>query len=170
MSSPFQHYISMRYFRPHTTFSRDDASGFHDEPGERARILLVEDDYLIASQVEVALTEAGFEIAGVATSAEEAVALGASERPILAVMDIRLDGRRDGIDAAVELFRTHGIRSVLATAHSDKTARRRAEGAAPLAWLPKPYSMASLVEVVRRALRELHDKNLHDKNLHDRKA
>lgn len=119
------------------------------------RIVVVEDDFLVASQMEAALTDAGFDIAGLATSANEAIALAASERPALCVMDIRLAGARDGIDAAVEIFKTLGIRCIFATAYADSGVRSRAENAVPLGWLQKPFSMASLVEAVHIALRNL---------------
>jgi DNA-binding NarL/FixJ family response regulator len=117
-----------------------------------ARILVVEDDYLVALQAEAALTDAGFEVVGVAASADEAVTLAARERPTIALMDIRLAGERDGIDAAVEIFRNSGIRSIFATAHTDARTRSRAAAAEPLGWLPKPYSPESLVEIARQAV------------------
>jgi FixJ family two-component response regulator len=70
-------------------------------------------------------------------------------------MDIRLAGARDGVDAAVEIFRELGLRAVFATAHSDTAVRRRAEPASPLGWLQKPYTTLSLVEAVRRAVKDL---------------
>jgi DNA-binding NarL/FixJ family response regulator len=118
-------------------------------------ILLVEDDYLIAMQVEIALSEAGFELAGIAASADEAIEIAVAHHPALAIMDIRLAGKRDGIDAALELFRNHDIRCIFATAHSDPDTSKRAEPAQPLGWLQKPYTMASLVDEVQRALEEL---------------
>jgi two-component system, response regulator PdtaR len=130
-------------------------SGPQLEPAGRDRILIVEDDFLIAAQMEAALTEAGFEVAGVATTADEAVALGARRRPALVVMDVRLVGGRDGIDAAIELFEEHGIRCLFATAHCDEEVRQRAKPAGPVGWLQKPYTAASLVEMVRRALSDL---------------
>ncbi|HZT20645.1 MAG TPA: response regulator [Dongiaceae bacterium] len=135
--------------------AQDGASGSVESAGEAVRVLIVEDDYLIAMQAEAALAEAGFEVVGVAASAEEAIELAASHRPSLLVVDVRLDGRRDGIDLALELFRRCGIRSVFATAHFDSHARRRAEPAEPLGWLQKPYTMASLVELVRAAAERL---------------
>jgi len=116
-----------------------------------ARILIVEDDFLIAMQTEAALTEAGFHVVGTATTAEEAVTLAKEERPFLVVMDIRLASRRDGIDAAGELFRDLNIRCIFATAHDDPHTRKRAEPYAPLGWLAKPYTMASLVALVMDA-------------------
>ena len=143
--------------RPRLVFARDDLSGTDKRLPEVTRILVVEDDYLVAMQIEAALQEAGLETAGIAATAEEAIELAVSQRPALAVMDIRLSGKRDGIDAAVELFREHGVRCVFATAHNDRDTRVRAEPAFPLGWLQKPYTMASLVEIVRQALNDLND-------------
>ncbi len=127
---------------------------------ETQRILIVEDDVLIASQMEAALADDGFEIAGIASTSKEALQLAEAQSPTLVVMDIRLAGDRDGIDTALELFRLHGTRCVFASAHSDDGTRRRAAPAAPLGWLQKPYTMASLTAMVRAALKEL--RNRHD--------
>lgn len=123
----------------------DDKHGSH-------RVLVVEDDFLIAMQTEIALTSAGFEVVGPAATAEEAVALAGDTQPTLAVMDIRLASARDGIDAARQLYEEFAIRCIFATAHDDAHTRGRAEPYAPLGWLPKPYTMASLVAVVAEAL------------------
>jgi DNA-binding NarL/FixJ family response regulator len=118
-------------------------------------ILIVEDDYLVALQAQGALAEAGFELLDVATSAEEAIRLAGNGKAGLVVMDVRLAGRRDGVDAAIELYRDHGIRCIFASAHYDPITKNRAEAAMPLGWLEKPYSAASLVAMVRRGLQEL---------------
>lgn len=122
-----------------------------DDTDRGRGVLIVEDDFLIAMQTEIALADAGFLVIGVATTAEEALSLARAARPWLAVMDIRLSGRRDGIDAAGDLFRELGIRCVFATAHDDQQTRARAAPYAPLGWLAKPYTTASLVAVVREA-------------------
>lgn len=141
--------------RPVLVYSRDDASRGRSETKDERRILVVEDDFLVGADVEAALTEAGFEVIGVAESADEAIRLVRSGRPSLVVMDIRLAGGRDGIDAALEIFREHKIRSIFATAHADEQARRRAEPAQPLAWLPKPYAIPSLVALVKKVWSEV---------------
>jgi DNA-binding NarL/FixJ family response regulator len=136
----------------HEVFSREDGTGAQRQPTAAAGILIVEDDFLVVTQLEAALGDAGFVIAGIAASADEALELAARQRPALCVMDIRLAGGRDGIDAALELLRLHGIRCIFATAHFDQEVRSRAAAADPLGWLQKPYTMVSLVAVVRRAL------------------
>ena len=80
----------------------------------------------------------GADVGGIARTAEEALEIAEVRRPVIVVMDIRLAGKRDGIDAALELFSKFGIRCVFVSAHQDKDARLRAEPARPLAWLPKP--------------------------------
>ena len=133
-------------------FAPQDRSG--KDVAATARILIVEDDFLAASEIEAVLTEAGYEVAGMANRAEEAVRLAKSEKPDLAIMDIRLVGRLDGIDAALEIFRETGVRCIFATAHQDPGMRARAEPAAPLGWLPKPYAPHALHAMVNRALAE----------------
>jgi two-component system, response regulator PdtaR len=132
-----------------TTAERKGATEQVDKGGS---ILIVEDDFLIAMQAESALMDAGFSVSGVATTAEEALALAKQRRPVIVIMDIRLAGRRDGIDAAGDLFRELGVRCVFATAHDDQQTRARAEPFGPLGWLAKPYTMASLINLVREAI------------------
>jgi DNA-binding NarL/FixJ family response regulator len=132
---------------------RDRSSG--GKAHGAARILIVEDDFLAASDMETVLTEAGYQVAGIANRADEAVRLAKSESPALIVMDIRLIGKADGIDAALEIFRETGIRCVFATAHHDQHMRSRAQGAAPLGWLPKPYAAHALIATVKHAIAQL---------------
>jgi DNA-binding NarL/FixJ family response regulator len=127
------------------------------EPGgsatpTRPKILIVEDNLILALEVEDTLQGAGFEVVGVAATADQAVRLAALHRPALAVMDIRLPGARDGIEAAIELRETYGIRSVFASAHSAPDMRERASAARPAGWMTKPYSMPALVALIRDAL------------------
>jgi CheY-like chemotaxis protein len=118
----------------------------------RPRILIVEDDFLVGMEAEDGLAGAGYEIAGIAASAEEAVMLAERERPLLVVMDIRLAGDRDGVDAAIEIRRRLGIASLFASAHADLATRERAIPAEPMGWVVKPYRIATLVEAVAKAV------------------
>ena len=140
-------------------FAPDDRSGSQPQPRDKDRILIIEDDLLIASQMEAALLGAGFGVIGAVATGEEALELAKAQMPDLAVVDIKLAGDRDGVDTAIALFRSHGVRCIFSSAYSDQHARRRAEPAAPLGWLQKPYSMASLTNAVRVALSELRKKN-----------
>jgi DNA-binding NarL/FixJ family response regulator len=123
--------------------------------GGRRKVLLVEDDYLIALFAESCLLDAGYEVIGVAATAEKAVALSRKGKPELAIMDIRLIGERDGIAAARELLSESGLRCLFVTAHNDSATRRRAEAARPLGWLAKPYQPEALVRAVKEAFAEI---------------
>lgn len=144
-----------RGFRPQLAFSRDDMVSGPLEIPKGPLILIVEDDYLIALDIEDGLTAAGFSLAGTASSADEAIRIALATKPVLALMDIRLLGQRDGIDAALELYREHGIRCIFTTAHSDREVRLRAEAARPLGWMQKPYSVEAVVEAIWNGLEEL---------------
>lgn len=144
-----------RPFKPRVVFSRDDMSGGRSGESRGQLILIVEDDYLISLDIEAGLHAAGFEVAGPATSADEAIAMALSIKPSLVLMDIRLLGKRDGVDAAVELYRDLGIRCIFTTAHGDRDVRLRAETANPLGWVQKPYSIATLIDAVRHGLQEI---------------
>jgi DNA-binding NarL/FixJ family response regulator len=127
----------------------------HVDPagGERAgaprRVLVVEDDFLVAGELEHWLSAAGFHVLGPAATAEEAIALAADGMPDLAIMDVRLAGPRDGIEAAIHIYKHFGVRSMFATAHSDRQTLARSREANPLGWIAKPYSPAGLVAEIR---------------------
>lgn len=127
------------------------ASGAAEPP----RLLIVEDEWFIAVESEIILREAGYAVVGTAVTADEAVSLAERERPHLVLMDIRLRGARDGIEAAVEIRRRFGIGCIFATAHAEPSLRERGAAAEPFAWLVKPYSDRQLLAVVRDALNGL---------------
>jgi DNA-binding NarL/FixJ family response regulator len=144
-----------RSFKPRMVFSRNDMSGGRSGDTSGQLILIVEDDYLIALDIEAGLHAAGFKSAGPAISADEAIRLAHAVKPALVLMDIRLLGTRDGVDAALELYRELGIRCIFTTAHSDRDVRLRAEAAKPIGWVQKPYSIATLVAAIRDGVREI---------------
>ena len=118
------------------------------------RILVVEDDFLVALELQHRLVEAGFSVIGAARTAEEAIEMAASLSPDVVIMDITLAGTRDGIDAAIEIRRSTGIRSIFVTAHGDSHTRTRGERANPLGWVSKPYSPQALVAFVKSTLKQ----------------
>ena len=97
------------------------------------------------------LRSGGFAVVGIAMTADEAVAMAASERPDVILMDIRLRGQRDGIDAALEIRERFDIPSIFATAHSETALKERGARARPAGWLTKPFSDQQLLRAVRSA-------------------
>jgi len=119
------------------------------------RVLIVEDNVFVARQSSSALTEAGYEVIGTLTAADEAIEVALRQRPDIVLMDIYLRGARDGIEAALEIFQRSGIRSIYVSAVSDAGMQARAALSHPLAWLPKPFNDGKLVATVNAALSEL---------------
>jgi len=119
----------------------------------KLRVLIVEDEVLLRLEAQYALQSAGFEIAGVAWSADQSVEIAAREKPDLVLMDIRLAGARDGIDAACEIRSRLGIASIFVTAHGDPDTVARAQSAKPVGFLTKPYTISGLTAAVNDALK-----------------
>jgi two-component system, response regulator PdtaR len=130
----------------------DHRPGRHE--GARAhQVLIVEDEFFVALDLETTLQRAGFEVVGVASNAVDAVRLAEAHQPSVVVMDVRIVGDRDGIDAAIEIFERFGIRSVFATAHHDPVTITRAAPANAAGWLVKPYSSEALIAAVEAAVK-----------------
>lgn len=135
-------------------------SSFEGESSQRApverrsqahRLLVVEDDYLVGLTISDLLAGAGYTVLGPAVTGEEAIGLALEERPDLVLMDIRLAGKMDGIEAAIKLAEA-GIRSLFVSAHSDQRTRSRGEAARPYGWVEKPFSSTQLLGALAKAL------------------
>ena len=123
-------------------------------PGHPGRILIVEDDYMVALSNEWALTDAGFEIVATVATGEDALIAATQAQPDLVLMDIRLAGRMDGVDAALALH-AQGIPCLFASANSDPGTVARGAAAEPLDWIRKPFTDVALVTAVRKAMGRL---------------
>jgi CheY-like chemotaxis protein len=116
------------------------------------RILIVEDEVLVASYIEDVLAESGFGIAGVASSGVEALTVASQARPDLALVDIKLAGPMDGIEVALLLRSRFGVPSIFLSGMSDPEVMQRARDAAPLGFLEKPFRPSQVFNALQRAL------------------
>jgi CheY-like chemotaxis protein len=117
-------------------------------------ILIVEDEALIAANIEEVLEESGFRVAGVASSALEALSIADEQRPQLALVDIRLSGDMDGIELACRLRDEYAVPSIFLSGLFDATITTRAERAHPLGFLRKPFRPSQVFNAIERALSE----------------
>lgn len=108
------------------------------------RILIVEDDALVALGVRLTLTELGYYVVGIAASELEALSITQSEEPHLALMDIRLRGANDGVQVARRLWLEKGVRSIFLSAYADEQTMERVAQTKPLGFVQKPYSAQQL--------------------------
>jgi CheY-like chemotaxis protein len=112
------------------------------------RILLVE-DYIIQSMGLLNLLEFwGYDMCEQATSGEEAIMKAEQERPDIVLMDINLDGRLNGIDAARQIMSRFGIPVIFTTAYSDDRTMERAQAAEPAGYFVKPLDLYKLRSVI----------------------
>jgi two-component system, response regulator PdtaR len=111
-------------------------------PGRR--ILIVEDELFVAMDIELVVQRAGHAVVGFAGSADRAIALAEECQPDLVLMDVRLAGTRDGIDAAIEIRRRFDIPSLIISGRADPITRERAKPARVLGFIPKPFDHALL--------------------------
>lgn len=112
------------------------------------RIVVVEDDVFIRLDIMTHLKTAGHSVVGTADSAAGAVQTVGKEAPDIVLMDVRLLGERDGIDAALEIWERYRIRCLLVSANLDSAARAKAAPANPLGFVEKPYTPSGLLEAV----------------------
>ena len=115
-----------------------------EAPARPLRVMIVEDEAIIAMGIEWTLQDLGAEVVGVAMSAAEAVSLAALHRPDCVTMDINIKGDRDGVSAAIELYEVLGIRVIFISAYGNDETKARGAAANPFAWLEKPVRVESL--------------------------
>jgi len=123
-----------------------------DSRSTSPRILIAEDEAIVASDLAVALTEFGYAVPATVATGEDTIERARALRPDLVLMDIRLQGAVDGIQAASSLREEHDIPVIYLTAHSDDDTLRRAMQTEPVGYLVKPFSMPQLRCAIEIAL------------------
>jgi response regulator of citrate/malate metabolism len=116
-------------------------------------ILIVEDEFLIAELLSSMVEDMGLSVCGHAISADEAVALAREHHPRLVFMDVRLQGEKDGVDAALAIHRQVGSRVIFITGSREAETVARIEQDHPAAILFKPITYMQLKQVVERVSR-----------------
>lgn len=117
-----------------------------------ARIMIVEDDRIVARDIREQLARTGHSVSGITSRGEAAVELALNTQPDLVLMDIRLEGDVDGIDAATQIRTKCQIPVVFLTAYADDETVRRAGKAEPFGYLLKPFEDLQLRTVIEMAL------------------
>jgi PAS domain S-box-containing protein len=120
--------------------------------GQKAHILIAEDDAAVASSIAIALTELSYLVIGTVATGKEAIAKDSSGHPDLILMDINLEGDMDGIEAARLIHEKHNTPIIFLTALADHATLARARASAPFAYLVKPFSPRELEAAVETAL------------------
>src|SRR6185369_2574997 len=119
---------------------------------QRCSVLIVEDEQIVALDLQQTLEGLGYEALAIAATADEAISRVNERRPDLVLMDIRIKGKRDGIEVAQELSTRFSIPVVFLTAHADAGTVERAKLVEPSGYLVKPVKVAELHTVIELSL------------------
>ncbi len=119
---------------------------------EQPRILIVEDEAITAMDLAAELRGLGYEVCGTEDSAAGAIEAVERERPGLVLMDIRLGGGADGVEAARHISQSRDTAVVFLTAHSDEETLSRALAVSPYGYIVKPFRARELKVAVELAL------------------
>ena len=119
---------------------------------DQARILVVEDQGIVAEDIRENLEQLGYEVPAIASSGEEAIQKVGEIAPDLIMMDIRLQGKMDGVDAAGCIHERFDVPVVYLTAYADDETLRRAKQTQPFGYLIKPFKEKELHTTIEIAL------------------
>lgn len=129
----------------------------------KTKILIVEDEIIVATDLENKLKRNGYDIVGIASQGMAAVEMASRHKPQLILMDIQLKGRMDGIETAAVIQSRYHVPIVYLTAYSDSATLARAKLSAPLGYILKPFDERELIIQVELAIyKHQTNKQLHD--------
>jgi len=151
MQLSFREVAPFRAAPPRAVWSPMADAG-RDEQPRRRRILVVEDEALVAMATSQLLEDAGYEVVGMAADSRQALRLAENERPDLVLMDIRLRGGDDGVATAAEIRKQLGLPILYVSAHGDSATLARAAQTNPAGFVGKPHTTDELLRAVGRAL------------------
>ncbi len=118
----------------------------------RPQIIVVEDERIVAKDIQDSLSRMGYEVPVVVASGEEAIQKAAKLQPDLVVMDIILDGEMDGIEAAEKILGDLNIPVIFLTANSEDNTLQRAKLTGPFGYALKPFEEKELHTTIEVAL------------------
>jgi PAS domain S-box-containing protein len=118
----------------------------------KTKILIVEDEAIVAKNIEKHLLNAGYKVVGLATKAEESIEKAETEKPDLILMDIKLKGDMDGIEAANKIRESLRLPVIFLTSYTDDETFQRAKLTDPFGYLIKPFEIKDLKRTVEMAL------------------
>ncbi|WP_421931423.1 response regulator [Phenylobacterium sp.] len=115
-------------------------------------MLIVEDEFLIAEGLRLQVEDMGLTVCAVAATAEDAISLAQAHRPYLVLMDMRLRGLKDGVDAALAINATVGSKMIFVTGSREPATMERIQMDHPSAVLFKPVSDRQLQATINGVL------------------
>ncbi|WP_273567343.1 response regulator [Maribacter halichondriae] len=131
----------------------------------RTRILIVEDDMIIAANISLQLLNLGYEVTGIESRGEEAIAHAVNYGPDVILMDINLKGALNGIETVSAIHKKHDIPVIYLTANSDEATFSKAKETHPYAFISKPFNKLDLQRTVALVVEQVREKKETLKNV-----
>ncbi len=119
---------------------------------EKVKVLIVEDQTVVAMATQASLEDMGYSVTSLATSGIQAIELAERDKPDIVLMDIMLKDDMTGIEAAHHIFTQFDIPIIYLTANSDTETLEKAKVAEPFGYLLKPYNNRELQSTIEMAL------------------
>lgn len=119
------------------------------------KILVVEDEMIIAAKISMHLTTLGYEVTGILPRGEEALLSVDENRPDMVIMDICLKGKIDGIETAIRMQKHAAMPVIFLTANADQGTFNKAKAAKPYAFISKPYKQVDLQRAIELTISHL---------------
>jgi len=122
------------------------------------KILIVEDEMIIAANISLQLTSLGYEVTGIIPRGEGALLHIKQNKPDIVLMDIQLKGELDGIETARLMQQKQDISIIYLTANADDTNFAKAKDTHPYAFIPKPFKKLDLQRAIELTINHLQKK------------
>jgi DNA-binding LytR/AlgR family response regulator len=122
---------------------------------DKIKILIVEDEMIIAANISLQLTELGYEVVGIVPRGEEALLRIEEDRPDILLLDINLKGNLDGIETAEAMQKSHNIPVIYLTANVDDEHFNRAKNTHPYGFIAKPFKKRDLQRTVELTVSQI---------------
>ena len=119
------------------------------------KILMVEDDMIIAADISMQLTKLGYEVIGINTRGEDALQTIENNRPDIILMDIVLTGKMNGIETAQIVLEKFQVPVIFLTSNSDDATFQQASLAKPYAFISKPFQKSDLERTLKLTLQRI---------------
>ena len=132
------------------------------------RILIVEDEMIIAADISIQLSQLGYEVTGINTNAKDAISTIENNPPDIILMDITLKGQMNGIQTAQYILEYFKIPVIFLTSNSDKATFQQAISAQPYAYITKPFQKKDLKRGIELTLKRIEkEEKINPQKQHD---
>jgi len=126
---------------------------------QKTKILIVEDEMIIAANISLLLTNLGYEVTGILSKGEEALVHIEQNQPDILLLDITLKGKIDGIETAQIMQKTFNIPIIYLTANADEINFNRAKTTHPYAFISKPFKKLDLERAIELTISRVISEN-----------